>query len=156
MNDAQQLSHGSCRSRCLVMYSTKARLPIHKTSSIASCGRAVQQQQQQQQSGTLLQQQQAAAIQSSISSPGVHCQAIGLHNDNSSSTWLSRLNWELLLLVASTPVPAALAEEGLSYDASKGEGIVKTLSGVLYIGLLLYFLFRVLNRRARKAREEVR
>jgi hypothetical protein len=53
-------------------------------------------------------------------------------------------------------VPAALAEEGLAYDSSKGEGIVKTLSGAFYIGILLYFLFKVLNRRARKAREEVR
>jgi hypothetical protein len=55
------------------------------------------------------------------------------------------------------PAPAALAaEDGLKYDSSRGEGIVKTLSGGLYIGLLLYFLFKVLNRRARKAREEVR
>lgn len=72
-----------------------------------------------------------------------------------SNLW-SRLNWELLLLVSAVPVPAALAEEGLKYNAEKGEGIVKTLSGVAYIGLLLYFLTRVLNRRARKAREEVR
>jgi len=71
-------------------------------------------------------------------------------------SWRSRLDWELLLLVSALPVPAAVAEEGLKYDSSRGEGIVKTLSGALYIGLLLYFLFRVLNRRARKAREEVR
>jgi hypothetical protein len=71
-------------------------------------------------------------------------------------SWWSRLEWELLLLASALPVPPALAEEGLKYDSSRGEGIVKTLSGALYIGLLLYFLFRVLNRRARKAREEVR
>lgn len=70
-----------------------------------------------------------------------------------SSFW-SRLNWELLLLVSSAPVPAALADEGLKYNAERGEGLVKTLSGVAYVGLLLYFLIRVLNRRARKAREE--
>lgn len=72
------------------------------------------------------------------------------------SSWWSRLDWELLLLVSAVPVPPALAEEGLAYDSSKGEGIVKTLSGAFYIGILLYFLFKVLNRRARKAREEVR
>jgi hypothetical protein len=71
-------------------------------------------------------------------------------------SWWSRLDWELLLLASALPVPPALAEEGLTYDSSRGEGIVKTLSGTLYIGLLLYFLFKVLNRRARKAREEVR
>lgn len=71
-------------------------------------------------------------------------------------SWWSRLDWELLLLASALPVPSALAEEGLTYDSSRGEGIVKTLSGGLYIGLLLYFLFKVLNRRARKAREEVR
>jgi hypothetical protein len=78
-------------------------------------------------------------------------------SSSSSSSWWSRLDWELLLLVSALPAPAALAaEDGLKYDSSRGEGIVKTLSGGLYIGLLLYFLFKVLNRRARKAREEVR
>lgn len=78
-------------------------------------------------------------------------------SSSSSHCWWSRLDWELLLLVSALPpVPTALAEEGLKYDSSRGEGIVKTLSGALYIGLLLYFLFKVLNRRARKAREEVR
>lgn len=82
-------------------------------------------------------------------------QHLSSSNSNNSTSWWSRLDWELLLLVSALPVPSALAEEGLKYDSSRGEGIVKTLSGALYIGLLLYFLFKVLNRRARKAREEV-
>lgn len=85
--------------------------------------------------------------------------SISSTNSSSSSShcWWLRLDWELLLLVSTLPpVPNALAEEGLKYDSSRGEGIVKTLSGALYVGLLLYFLFRVLGRRARKAREEVR
>eukprot|EP00882_Tetradesmus_deserticola_P029819 GHRQ01033435.1.p1 GENE.GHRQ01033435.1~~GHRQ01033435.1.p1 ORF type:complete len:206 (+),score=29.72 GHRQ01033435.1:48-665(+) len=69
------------------------------------------------------------------------------------SLW-SRLDWELLLLVCAAPAGPALAEEGVAYNATQGEGIVKTISGAAYIGLLLYFLTRVLNRRARKAREE--
>lgn len=68
----------------------------------------------------------------------------------------SRLDWELLLLLCSMPAGPAAAAEVVKYNASQGDGIVKTMSGVAYIGLLLYFLTRVLNRRARKAREEVR
>lgn len=87
----------------------------------------------------------------------LHQSALSTNSSSSSSSWWSRLDWELLLLVSALPAPAALAaEDGLTYDSSRGEGIVKTLSGGLYIGLLLYFLFKVLNRRARKAREEVR
>lgn len=57
---------------------------------------------------------------------------------------------------AAAAEAAAAAGDALSYNPTQGEGIVKTLSGAAYVGLLLYFLTRVLNRRARKAREEVR
>jgi hypothetical protein len=80
---------------------------------------------------------------------------VGSRSSSQASIW-SRLDWELLLLVSALPAGPALAEEGVAYNATQGEGIVKTISGVAYIGLLLYFLTRVLNRRARKAREEVR
>eukprot|EP00879_Flechtneria_rotunda_P013992 GHRR01014618.1.p1 GENE.GHRR01014618.1~~GHRR01014618.1.p1 ORF type:complete len:292 (+),score=32.50 GHRR01014618.1:87-878(+) len=72
----------------------------------------------------------------------------------SMDSWTSRLHWQLLLLMCSTPVPQALAVDGLKYNPTQGEGIVKTMSGLAYLALLSYFLFRVLNRRARKAREE--
>jgi hypothetical protein len=61
-----------------------------------------------------------------------------------------------LAAAAMPPGPAAAAEEVIKYNAAAGEGLIKGLSGFLYIGLLGFFLFRTFNRRARQAREEVR
>lgn len=58
----------------------------------------------------------------------------------------------LLLALQATP---AWADDALSYNPQGGEGIVKGFSGLLYVGLLVYFLYRTLNRNARRAREEV-
>jgi hypothetical protein len=67
--------------------------------------------------------------------------------------------------LASLPPPAAAAasaatsvaasdDSGVAYDPSGGEGLVKTVSGALYVGLVSFFLWRVLGRRARRARQE--
>jgi hypothetical protein len=80
------------------------------------------------------------------------------------------LAFATLLLAASSSsspasplaVAAALAAEsaadatsgGVAYDPSGGEGLVKTVSGALYVGLVSFFLWRVLGRRARRARQE--
>lgn len=95
-------------------------------------------------------EQSASVGTAEVVEPAASCSS-SMH----ASLW-SRLDWELLLLACALPAGPALAEEGVAYNATQGEGIVKTLSGVAYIGLLLYFLTKVLNRRARKAREEVR
>lgn len=65
-------------------------------------------------------------------------------------------------LFLASPTAAALAAaaaadtEGAAvpYDPSGGEGLVKTVSGALYVGLVSFFLWRVLGRRARRARQE--
>lgn len=93
-------------------------------------------------------EQSASVGTAEVVEPAASCSS-SMH----ASLW-SRLDWELLLLACALPAGPALAEEGVAYNATQGEGIVKTLSGVAYIGLLLYFLTKVLNRRARKAREE--
>jgi len=88
----------------------------------------------------------------------IHGQWILLRDvqENDETSMWSRFSWELVLLACSLPALPAAAEEGVKYNPEGGEGLVKTLSGAVYIALLLYFLFRVFNRRARKAREEVR
>jgi hypothetical protein len=78
------------------------------------------------------------------------------------------------LLLLACPAPPALAaaaalgaaaaadpaagppttESGVAYDPSGGEGLVKSVSGALYVGLVAFFLWRVLGRRARRARQE--
>jgi len=72
------------------------------------------------------------------------------------------LSWDfaLLALAATTlgPLagPACAAEDVIQYNNAAGDGIVKAFSGVLYLGLLGFFFYKTLNRRARQAREEVR
>jgi hypothetical protein len=59
--------------------------------------------------------------------------------------------------VAAIALAAAAASSGaddVAYDASGGEGLVKTVFGGLYVALVSYFLWRVLGRRARRARQE--
>ena len=66
-----------------------------------------------------------------------------------------RLQWELCLLLATLPAGPALAEDALAYNPEGGSQLIKALSGFGYVALLGYFLFKILNRRARTAREEV-
>lgn len=73
-----------------------------------------------------------------------------------SQSFQEKLAMHILLMFASLPCGPAGAEEALKYDPSGGEGLIKTLSGVGYILLLLFFLSKTFNIRARKAREEVR
>jgi hypothetical protein len=72
------------------------------------------------------------------------------------SGWLhERLQWELCLFLAALQADPALAEEALTYNPEGGSQLIKAISGIGYVALLGYFLFKVLNRRARTAREEV-
>lgn len=65
------------------------------------------------------------------------------------------LAFELGVLLAMLPGGPAAAEEAITYNSAAGDGIVKAFSGILYLGLLGFFLYRTFNRRARQAREEV-
>lgn len=51
------------------------------------------------------------------------------------------------------PVAAAVAGEA-GYDPSGGSEFLTNLTGVLYVGLVGYFLYRVFGRRAKRFREE--
>ena len=50
---------------------------------------------------------------------------------------------------------AAAAEEGLAYDPTEGSEFFKNVAGAAYVALVAFFAFRVLTRRAKKARTEV-
>lgn len=65
-------------------------------------------------------------------------------------------SWQLWLAITTLPCGPALADEALKYNPAGGETLIKSLTGIFYIGLVGYFLFKVLNRRARTAREQVR
>ena len=56
-------------------------------------------------------------------------------------------------LLAAGPV---LAAEGVKYDPGAGGDAVKNLAGVAYLGLVLFFIVRLLSKRARTATGEVR
>ena len=56
-------------------------------------------------------------------------------------------------LLAAAP---ALAVEGVKYDPAVGGDFVKNLAGVGYLGLVLFFIVRLLRKRARTATGEVR
>lgn len=58
----------------------------------------------------------------------------------------------LTLLYAS----AALADDGLAYDPTEGSEFFKNVAGAAYVVLVTFFAYRVLTRRADKARTEVR
>jgi uncharacterized protein (DUF697 family) len=55
-------------------------------------------------------------------------------------------------LLAAGPV---LAAEGVKYDPAGGGDFVKNLAGVAYLGLVLFFIVRLLSKRARTATGEV-
>jgi len=57
-------------------------------------------------------------------------------------------------LLATLPAGPALAEDALAYNPEGGSQLIKAVSGFGYVALLGYFLFKILNRRARTAREE--
>jgi hypothetical protein len=58
----------------------------------------------------------------------------------------------LTLLYAS----AAMADDGLAYDPTEGSEFFKNVAGGAYVVLVVFFAYRVLSRRAVKARTEVR
>jgi hypothetical protein len=61
-----------------------------------------------------------------------------------------------MVAAASMAMPgAAMAADGLAYDPSGGSEFFQNLAGVGYIILVAVFLFRVLTRRAKRAREQV-
>lgn len=51
--------------------------------------------------------------------------------------------------------PALAAEGGVRYDPGAGGDFVKNLAGVAYLGLVLFFIVRLLRKRARTATGEV-
>jgi hypothetical protein len=51
---------------------------------------------------------------------------------------------------------AALADDGLAYDPTEGSEFFKNVAGAAYVVLVAFFAYRVLTRRADKARTEVR
>ena len=59
--------------------------------------------------------------------------------------------WSLLLGCGP-----ALAEADTKYNPTQGSESVKSIAGVFYAGLLAVFAFRLLTRRAKKFKEEVR
>lgn len=59
------------------------------------------------------------------------------------------------LLLATTPFPA-LALDDAAYDPSKGAELFTSVAGVGYIGLVLFLLFRLLQRRAQRATSQAR
>ena len=56
-------------------------------------------------------------------------------------------------MLAAAP---ALAAEGVKYDPAVGGDVVKNVAGVAYLGLVLFFIVRLLSKRARTATGEVR
>jgi hypothetical protein len=103
--------------------------------------------------------------------PGLLCHAVPIHDTTSStssstpsttSTSPGPVSFDLALLALAAAAwdlagpAAAAAEEVIKYDKSAGEGLIKSLSGLLYVGLLGFFLVKTFNRRTRQAREEVR
>ncbi len=85
-------------------------------------------------------------------SSSIHSEANGAWD----SAWDSMAAVMVLALAAMPPEAAVAAEEGLRYNNEGGQGLIKGLSGIFYVGLLIYFLVRTLNKSARRAREEVR
>lgn len=71
--------------------------------------------------------------------------------------WLQRslscAAWAEVALQLMATHPAAAAE-ALKYDPSGGDEAIKNIAGVLYLGLVVLFVYRLLMRRAKKAREE--
>lgn len=59
--------------------------------------------------------------------------------------------WPLLLVCEP-----AIADVEAKYNPTQGSESVKSIAGVFYAGLLAVFAFRLLTRRAKKFREEVR
>ena len=57
------------------------------------------------------------------------------------------------MLLAAAP---ALAEEAIAYQPTAGGDVVKNLAGVAYLGLVLFFVVRLLSKRAKTATEEAR
>jgi hypothetical protein len=51
---------------------------------------------------------------------------------------------------------AAAAADGLAYDPTDGSEFFKNVAGAAYVALVSFFAYRVLTRRAKKARTEVR
>ena len=74
--------------------------------------------------------------------------------------------FELPLLTAFSymasgwPEPAAWADDlpaaaGITYNGAAGEDFLKNAAGAAYVVLVGFFLYRVLARRAKRAREQV-
>lgn len=74
-------------------------------------------------------------------------------NSATSNRWslLPNAAWAYLLLAEG----AFAADDGLSYNPTGGEEFIKNLAGGAYIFLVAVFLYRVLTRRAKRAREQV-
>lgn len=57
------------------------------------------------------------------------------------------------MLLAAAP---ALADEAIKYEPNAGGDVVKNLAGVAYLGLVLFFVVRLLSKRANTATQEAR
>ena len=83
-------------------------------------------------------------------------------NEDSSAVHVARdvivdlpLSTTLFYLAAQSSAWASSEEAGVAYNASEGEDFLKNAAGTAYVALVGLFLFRVLKRRAKRAREQV-
>jgi hypothetical protein len=61
---------------------------------------------------------------------------------------------KFLAIASLIAAPAALADEAISYDPSGGNDFIKNVSGVAYIGLVGFFVYRLFKKRAKTATGE--
>ena len=62
----------------------------------------------------------------------------------------------LAYLATQASAWAASDENEVAYNAAEGNDFIKNAAGAAYVALVGLFLFRVLRRRAKRAREQVR
>ena len=72
------------------------------------------------------------------------------------ATQLQELGSYTTIFYLAAALSASAAEEGgLTYSPEQGGEAVKSAAGVFYVGLVVYFLYRLLKRRAKRAKEQV-